>query len=97
MFSVNKTAGTGIVTPNTVSIGTARDPQLQRSIWAEAKDVDPSDTNSHTSTTDLITLASSPGIVNAQANLLSFDADGFTLSWPIADSTARQVLYWAVR
>jgi hypothetical protein len=97
LFSTNKVAGSGIVLSSTLSAGAAHDGPARGSIWAEAKNVDPSDTNSYTSTTDLLTLASSPNSVNARADLFSFDSDGFTLNWSAADSTPRQVLYWALR
>jgi hypothetical protein len=33
--------------------------------------------------------------LEAEADLVSFDADGFTLNWTTADATARLILYWA--
>ncbi len=97
LFSGNKVAGSGIVNPGTISIGAAHDAIARGSIWSEAKNVDPSDTNSYTSATDILTLAASASTVNARADLTSFDSDGFTLNWSAADATAREIIYWALR
>nr|AUN37450.1 hypothetical protein [uncultured bacterium] len=34
--------------------------------------------------------------LNAAADLVSFDSDGFTLNWTTADATARQIIYLAI-
>ena len=33
---------------------------------------------------------------DGEADLFSFDVDGFTLDWPVADATARKFLYFAI-
>ena len=37
-----------------------------------------------------------PALVDAEADMKSFDSDGFTLDWPTADAVARQFLYLAI-
>lgn len=96
-LSRNAVAGTTIIAPNTLSVGTGISPTARGSIWSQAYNVDKSDTNSYTATTDIVTLATSPTTVNARADLSGFTSDGFTLNWSAADATARQVLYWALR
>lgn len=34
--------------------------------------------------------------INAAADLVSLDSDGFTLNWTTADATQREVIYWAI-
>ncbi len=96
-LSRNMTAGTTIVAPNTLSVGAGISPTARGSVWSQANNVDPSDTNSYTTTSKVITLATSPSTVDAQADLAGFSSDGFTLTWSAADATAREVLYWALR
>lgn len=79
-----------------VSIGAAQLPTVRGSIWSQDRNVDGSDANMYTSTTDIITLATGPSTVNARADLAYFSADGFTLNWTAADVTARQILYWVI-
>ncbi len=97
LLSTNHVAGSGIVAETKVSIGAATSSSVRGGIWSDSDNVNPSNTNSYTSTTDVITLASSTSTVNARADFVSFDDDGFTLNWSAADATAREVLYWAMR
>ncbi|MFH1140099.1 MAG: hypothetical protein V1724_00160 [Chloroflexota bacterium] len=90
-------AGTTIVAPNTLSVGAGISPTARGGVWSQAMNVDPSDTNSYTTTSKVITLATGPSTLNAQADLTGFTSNGFTLNWSAADATARQVLYWALR
>ncbi|MDO8750566.1 MAG: hypothetical protein Q7K03_05430 [Dehalococcoidia bacterium] len=96
-LSRNMVAGTTIVAPNTLSVGAGISSAAQGSIWSQARNVDPSDTNSYTATNAVVTMATGPTTLNAQATLSGFTSDGFTLNWSAADATARQVLYWALR
>ncbi|MFH1141197.1 MAG: hypothetical protein V1724_05960, partial [Chloroflexota bacterium] len=96
-LSGDAVAGTTIVAPNTLSVGAGISSTARGSIWSQANNVDPSDTNSYTITSKVITLATSPSTLNAQADLTGFSSDGFILNWSAADATARQVLYWALR
>lgn len=79
-----------------VSFGAARHPTARGSIWFQDNNVDRSDANMYTSTTDVLTLATGPNTINAQADFSSFNTDGFTLNWTTAAAPARQILYWVV-
>jgi hypothetical protein len=59
----------------------------------------------YTNNTNLLTLARGNAAsaantgnptINAQADFVSFNSNGFTLNWTTADATARQILYWAI-
>ena len=83
--------------PGAVSLGAARSPTARGGIWFQDRsDLDPSEADMYTSTSDILTLARGPATVNARADLLSFDTNGFTLNWTAAAAPARQVLYWAI-
>jgi hypothetical protein len=43
-----------------------------------------------TLTTKVLRHATNPSTVDAEADLNSFDADGYTLGWTTADATARE-------
>ena len=79
-----------------ISIGAAQSPATRGGIWYQDRDIDRSVADMYTSTANALTLAFVPNTVNAQADLTSFDADGFTLNWTTADATTRQILYWAI-
>lgn len=97
LASFNLAATNLISAGGAVSYGAARLTTARGGIWFQDRsDRDPSDANSYTSTTDILTLAAGPNTVNARADLLSFDPDGFTLNWTAAGAPARQVLYWAI-
>ncbi|MBI4683858.1 MAG: hypothetical protein HY755_01520 [Nitrospirae bacterium] len=97
LASFNLIAQAGIVGNGAISIGSAKLPTSRGSIWFQDRsDLDPSEANMYTSTTDVITLAIGSATVNARADFVSFDNDGFTLNWTTADATARQILYWAI-
>ena len=100
LASFNLVAQTGIVPGGRISFGAAKSMTNRGGIWFEDKAIDPSDTNMYTTRTSAMTLATGNGtvasVVNAQADLLSFDTDGFTLNWTTADATTRQVLFWAI-
>ena len=94
-FSDNLPAQAGIVSTSTISIGAASASTTRGSIWAQGRAVDPSDSNMYVSRNKALTLANS-NTVNAEANVASFDNNGFTLNWNKIDSVQRQILYWAV-
>lgn len=105
LTSFNLIAQVGVVGGGAVSLGVAQYPTARGSVWFQDRsDNDPSDTNSYTNTTDVMTLAYGTAVggtdgnpaVRAQADFVSFNQDGFTLNWITADATARQILYWAI-
>ncbi|MCP6719145.1 MAG: helix-turn-helix domain-containing protein, partial [Patescibacteria group bacterium] len=97
LFSRNKAATITLDAPNTLSIGGAESSTSRGSIWAEADAVDPSDTNSFTTTTNVITMASSPSTIDAQADFVAFDSLGFDINWDVVnETTAREIIYWAI-
>ena len=106
LTSFNLIAQTGITGGGALSYGAARFPSARGGIWFQDRsDADPSDANIYTNNTNLFTLAQGNAAsaantgnptINAQADFVSFDANGFTLNWTTTDATARQILYWAI-
>jgi hypothetical protein len=54
------------------------------------------DLDSRTYTDKAIGLSTQASTTDAEADVSSFDSDGFTLDWTTADGTAREFIYWAV-
>jgi len=100
MFSFNDVANIAVVTVTPaakISIGAAQSSTARGTIWGHHADgITPTDTNSLTKTTCAISLATGPTTLNAEADFVSFDSNGFTLNWTSADATARQIIYWAM-
>ena len=94
--STNPVGGVGPEVSAAVSFGAASATTERGSTWFQDRNVDRSDANMYTATTDAITLATGPSTANARADFYSFDTGGFTLNWTSADATARQLLYWAI-
>jgi hypothetical protein len=94
--SPNIQGGVGPEVSGAISLGAAQAPTARGSAWVQDRNVDSSDANMYTATTDALTLASGPATVRAQANLVSFDDNGFTLAWTVNEGTAREILYWAI-
>lgn len=86
---LNTTAGT--TGKQTFGAGAA----TQSGTWIGTEGALPSDENMYYSTTAAITHATSQ-TTNSQASLTSLNADGFTLNWATADTTARNLLYIAI-
>lgn len=95
-FGVNQVTGANRTAPSTFSFGTAQTAESQSGIWSEVDNVDPSDANMYSSSSYILTHASSPSTIDAQARLSRFLDDGFRLIWDTADTTAREVIYFAV-
>lgn len=76
-----------------VTIGSST-ASTQSSIWYQDRNVDPSDANMYNIDNRAISLASASALTG-QAQLTSFNTDGFNLSWTNCDGTQRQILYWA--
>jgi hypothetical protein len=61
--------------------------------WQSADNVTTTDLDQKSFTDKALLLATQPSTTDAEADLASFDADGFTLNWTtVADSTARQFI-----
>jgi hypothetical protein len=92
------------VSVNKVATTTRDDTQLKFSIGAAdgtnyattfAQGVDsttPSVEKNGGVSTVAIRMATQPSTVNAEATLVSFDSDGYTLNWTTADATAREFI-----
>lgn len=66
-------------------------------VWTGGVDaVSTTDENKSSVTTKVLRMAASPSTVEAEADLSSFDADGFTLDWTTADTNAREFCYLAI-
>lgn len=79
-----------------LSIGAASAAGTEGGIWVEADDnVADSAVDSRTYTDKIIGLSDQPSTTVAEADLTSFDSDGFTLDWTTADATAREFAYIA--
>lgn len=97
LMSFNAAATTSVLNDASNSIGAASSTTARATVWGGTQDATGSP-GSHvnldrTKAVQLMT----PGTptLNAEADLSSFDADGFTLDWTTADATAREVLYLA--
>ena len=99
LFSFNKIASVNPSTNNRFSLGGASAAGTEGSIWVgDTHGADPMSTDKATSTTKIIQLidTDAPTAVDAEADLSSFDSDGFTLDWTTADAVARQFVYLAM-
>jgi hypothetical protein len=83
-----------------VSIGAATSPTERAAIWGGDNDNEATSQKADSSLQqDRILEHNEPGgtpAVNAEADFVSFDADGWTLNWITADATARQILALAI-
>ncbi len=84
------------LTNDRLSLG-ASDGANEGSVWSQSQDnVGASNGDQSLSRTKVIQHATNDTTVNAEADMQSFDADGFTLNWTTADATAREFLYLAL-
>jgi hypothetical protein len=107
LASFNEPANLNVVGNGAISYGAARFPNARGSIWFQDRDDadNPGDANVYTNNGNLFIMADGNAnskantgnpTINAQADFISFDRDGFTLKWITADATDRQILYWAI-
>jgi hypothetical protein len=96
MFSTNLATSASIdQTSCRISIG-GSDGTNEGGIWFQSADnVADSDIDSRTYTDKIIGFSTQPSTTDAEADLSSFDSDGFTLNWTTADATAREFVYAA--
>ena len=90
-FGANAATNTsGDYTQMRASLGAAT-ATAEGGVWHQSADAAAtSDTDSHTSSTKCLTHATQASTIDAEADLSSFDSDGFTLDWTTADATARE-------
>lgn len=82
------------------SIGMASGPANMGAIgFASANSATPSNSSSRSRDDQIITMITEGGAtptVVGEAELVSLDADGFSLNWGVSDGTAREILYLAI-
>lgn len=100
LASANNTSANNDATNNNgqVSLGWGTSSTARGSIWAgDVTGVSLTQADKDLDRAKILKLFS-PGTptLNAAADLVTFDSDGFTLNWITADATARQILYFAI-
>jgi hypothetical protein len=103
MASFNRPQDTAIGDHGEISIGAASSPTQTATIWGENRDLTTARTDANMSvvTDKVIRLATSTGsgdpTIDAEAEFVSFIADGFRLNWTTRnDNIERQIVYWAI-
>ncbi len=93
LFGTNRAASASVdATGSSLSIG-GSDGTTEGASWTGSVDnVGTTDENSATLTDKIIRHATGPSTTDAEANLSSFDSDGYTLNWTTADATAREFI-----
>jgi hypothetical protein len=95
----NAVANASVATHNRISLGAASAAGIEGCTWIGDTDA------AADMSTDMSTIATKvlmhidtdgPSAVDAEADLDSFDADGFTLGWTTADAVARQFIFLAM-
>jgi hypothetical protein len=100
LFSDNQVAGTALAAPSTFSIGAANATTSRAAVWGQSRNVDPSQTAVYTDNSKIMIMRTlsgtgGAGTINAQADFNGFTSGGFQLNWTTADTTQRQIIYWA--
>lgn len=97
LFGTNRATSAALDdTLASLSIG-ASDGTNEGCAWVGSTDnVSTTDENSATVTDKILRHATNPSTTNAEADLSSLDADGYTLNWSTADATAREFVALAV-
>ncbi|HWO56524.1 MAG TPA: hypothetical protein VNN55_03045 [bacterium] len=98
LASFNAAAATTVQVHNRYSLGIGTSSSARGAIWSGDTDAaDPMICDSFLDRTKIIKLATEgTPTVDAEADLVSLDADGFTLNWTTVDATARQILAFAI-
>ncbi|MFQ5970300.1 MAG: hypothetical protein ACE5J2_07400, partial [Nitrososphaerales archaeon] len=92
LASKNLVTNTGIEAEGRISFG-ASDGTTEGATWFHDKDaVGTTDTNQRTSTSK-VAVHASQSTLNAEADLTSFDADGFTINWTTNNAVAEEIIY----
>lgn len=75
----------------------ASDGTTEGFAWFESDDNNTAtDVDDRTDTSKFIGMAAQPSTTQAEADVSSFDSDGFTLDWTTADAAAREFVYVAI-
>src|SRR5574341_1114652 len=94
LTSKDLATNTGAVAEGRISFG-ASDGTTEGATWFHDKDnLATVDANQRTST-DKIAVHASQTTLNAEADLTSFDSDGFTLNWTTNNAVAEEIIYVA--
>lgn len=95
--SANMAAGTSVVQQQRLTIGGASGATSRWSVWSGDADnqADSICDNDLDTAACLKMLTEGTPTLDAEADLDSFDSDGFTLDWGTADATAREFAYLA--
>lgn len=99
MLSCNQIASATVDVHERFSVGAASGAGTEGCIWEGDTDaLDISSTDMSTLTDKVIRLidTDAPVAADAEADLDSFDADGFTLDWTTADAVAREFVFLAM-
>jgi len=93
LFGANLPSSASVdATLASTSVG-ASDGTTEGGVWTGSTDnVSTTDNNSATVTDKILRHATNPSTTNAEADLSSFDSDGYTLDWTTADATAREFI-----
>lgn len=99
LASFNNVATTSIVQHTRNSIGFGKSSSERVSTWVGGRDQDPSITETELSTTRIMRMMTENDLGDAttqtSADLVSLDADGFTIDNTTVDATSREILYMA--
>ena len=94
------TSTTSVVSHKRCSFGAGSSASARGCVWAGSTDAaSPAVRKTNLDRTKIIKLmteASGGPTVDAAADLVTLDSDGFTLDWTTVDATAREVLYLAI-
>jgi hypothetical protein len=97
VFGANKAASTAVQANLRLSIGMASSTTARACHWIGDQDAaaDSIADSDHDTAAILKHLTEGTPTLDAEADLSSFDSDGFTLNWTTADATAREFVYVA--
>lgn len=92
----NKVANTALDTTDMRFTVGGADGVREGHTWVQSADATAdSDTDQRSSDTKFLGFCTQPTTVNAECDVSTMDADGYTLDWTTADATARQFIYAA--
>jgi hypothetical protein len=95
-FSVNATANASVAAHDRIAIGGASAAGTEGATWAGDTDSLATTSADQSTVTDKVLRlidTDGPAAADAEADLDSFDADGFTLDWTTADAVAREFVF----
>ena len=92
LFGTNRASSASVnSTLASLSIG-ASDGTHEGTSWVGGAEVNPTEEDTATLTDKVFVHATAPATTDADADLSSFDSDGYTLNWSTADATAREFI-----